>query len=64
MSFTFKLEQTDGTPADPPEVRLGVLVSNPGDTITLGADLRPPRRRRPRPGEDEPAVWLSRTREA
>jgi hypothetical protein len=38
MTFTFKLEQADGTSADPPQVRLGVYVWNPGDTITLSAD--------------------------
>ncbi len=31
------LESTDGTPADPPEVRPGIHHWNPGDTITLGA---------------------------
>ena len=36
MTFTFKLEQPDGTPADPPQVRLGVYSWKPGDTITLG----------------------------
>jgi hypothetical protein len=32
-------ERQDGTPADPPELRLGVSTSGtPGDPITLGAD--------------------------
>ena len=33
----FKLEQTDGTPADPPTYRTGVYAWRPGDTIPLGA---------------------------
>jgi hypothetical protein len=35
MTFTFKLERLDGTPADPPSFKTGVLVWNPGDTIPL-----------------------------
>ena len=38
MTFTFRLENPDGTPADPTTIRLGVYVWNPGDKITLGAD--------------------------
>jgi hypothetical protein len=58
MTFTFRLEQTDGTPADPPEVRLGVYVWNRGDVITLGADrsLRVVDVRDQ--GEDEPMVLV------
>jgi hypothetical protein len=37
MRVTFKLEQPDGTPADPPTIVLGVYVWKPGDWITLGA---------------------------
>ena len=33
----FKLEQTNGTPADPPTYRTGVYAWRPGDTIPLGA---------------------------
>jgi hypothetical protein len=33
VAFTFKLDQTDGTPADPPTVVLGVYVWKPGDQI-------------------------------
>ena len=58
MTFTFKLEQPDETPADPPEVMLGVYVWNPGDTITLDACRSPARRRRPLPGDDEPVVLV------
>ena len=33
----FKLERTDGTPADPPTYRTGVYAWRPGDTIPMGA---------------------------
>ena len=33
----FKLERTDGTPADPPTYRSGVYSWRPGDTIPLGS---------------------------
>ena len=33
----FKLERTDGTPADPPTYRTGVYAWRPGDTIPLSA---------------------------
>lgn len=36
MTFTFKLEQTDGAPADPPSIRSAVTNWGPGDTIPLG----------------------------
>jgi hypothetical protein len=36
MTFTFKLERLDGTPAGPPSFKTTVLVWNPGDTIPLG----------------------------
>jgi hypothetical protein len=32
----FKLERTDGTPADPPIYRTGVYAWRPGDTIPMG----------------------------
>jgi hypothetical protein len=35
--FTFRLEQEDGTPADPPTFRTAVPTWRPGDTIPLGA---------------------------
>jgi hypothetical protein len=38
MAFTFKLEQEDGTPADPPTLHTVVPNWCPGDTIPLGAD--------------------------
>ena len=34
----FKLERTDGTPADPATYRTGVYAWRPGDTIPLNAD--------------------------
>ena len=37
----FKLERTDGTPADPPTYRTGVYAWRPGDTIP--AKVRPGR---------------------
>jgi hypothetical protein len=36
MTYTFRLERLDGTPADPPSFKSSVLVWNPGDTIPLG----------------------------
>jgi hypothetical protein len=36
MTFSYKLEQKDGTPADPPAVRTAA-PTRPGDTIPLGA---------------------------
>jgi hypothetical protein len=35
MTFTFKLERLDGTPAEPPSFKTTVLVWQPGDTIPL-----------------------------
>jgi hypothetical protein len=36
--FAFKLEQADGTPADPPAFETAVPTWGPGDTIPLGRD--------------------------
>jgi hypothetical protein len=36
--FAFRLEQEDGTPADPPTFRAAVPNWRPGDTIPLGRD--------------------------
>jgi hypothetical protein len=36
--FSFKLERTDGSPADPPSFEPAVPNSRPGDTIPLGPD--------------------------
>jgi hypothetical protein len=38
MAFTFKLEQEDGTPANPPKLHTGVPNWSPGDTIPLGRE--------------------------
>jgi hypothetical protein len=38
MAFTFKLEQEDGTPADPPTLHTAVPNWSPGDTIALSAE--------------------------
>jgi hypothetical protein len=37
MAFTFKLEATDGTPADPPSFQTVAPQWRPGDTIPLGS---------------------------
>jgi hypothetical protein len=34
-AFTVKLEQADGTPADPPTIRSAVPNMRPGDTIPI-----------------------------
>jgi len=39
MAFTYKLENEDGTPADPPVFRTAVPTWQPGDTIPLGAGM-------------------------
>jgi hypothetical protein len=38
MTFTFKLERLDGTPADPPSFKTSVLVWKPGDRIPLSSN--------------------------
>jgi hypothetical protein len=38
MAFTYRLEQEDGTPADPPVLHTAVPTWQAGDTISLGAD--------------------------
>jgi hypothetical protein len=38
MTFTYKLEQTDGMPAEPPSFRSAVPNWRPGDTIPIGRD--------------------------
>jgi hypothetical protein len=38
MAFLYKLENEDGTPADPPTLRNAVSTWRPGDTIPLGRD--------------------------
>jgi hypothetical protein len=42
MTFTYKLEQADGTPAEPPTIRTAVPNMRPGDTIPIrpGRTLR------------------------
>jgi hypothetical protein len=37
MAFTFKLETTDGTPADPPSFQTVAPQWRPGDMIPLGS---------------------------
>jgi hypothetical protein len=38
MTFTFKLERLDGTPAEPPSYRTTVSRWSPGDRIPLRRD--------------------------
>ena len=38
MTFTFKLEQADGTPAEPPTMQSTVTNWRVGETIPLGRD--------------------------
>jgi hypothetical protein len=38
MTFTVKLEQADGTPAEPPTIQSTVTNRRTGDTIPLGRD--------------------------
>ena len=38
MTFTVKLEQADGTPAEPPSIQSTVTNWRVGDTIPLGRD--------------------------
>jgi hypothetical protein len=42
MTFTYRLERADGTPADPPTIRSAVPNMRPGDTIPIrpGRTLR------------------------
>jgi hypothetical protein len=51
MAFTYKLEQQDGTPADPATHRTAVPTWRAGDTIPLGND-RALRVVDTRPGEE------------
>jgi hypothetical protein len=53
--FTFKLEQEDGTPAEPPTLHTAVPNWQAGDTIPLGAD-RMLRVIETRLAEDEPVL--------
>jgi hypothetical protein len=36
MAFAFKLEQPDGSPADPPTFKASIPNWQPGDSIPLG----------------------------
>ena len=38
MTFTFKLEQADGTPAEPPTMQSTVTNWRVGETIPIGRD--------------------------
>jgi hypothetical protein len=58
-AFAFKLEHEDGTPADPPTLKVAVPNWSPGDTIPLGrgrmlrvVEIRPPQ------DDDQPPVLV------
>jgi hypothetical protein len=38
MTFTYRLQQADGTPADPPSISLAVSNMRVGDTIPIRRD--------------------------
>jgi hypothetical protein len=38
MTFAYRLEREDGSPADPPTLRSAVSSWQPGDSIPLGRD--------------------------
>ena len=40
MAFTYKLEQQDGTPADPPTLRTAVPTWNPGGPAEIRTKIR------------------------
>jgi hypothetical protein len=40
LGYRFRLERTDGSPADPPTYRSSTLVWRQGDVIPLGRDRR------------------------
>jgi hypothetical protein len=61
MAFTFKLENQDGTPADPPTLQTTVPNWSPGDTIPLGRD-RTLRVIEVRHGEDVDVLIVERGR--
>jgi hypothetical protein len=57
VTYTFALERPDGTPADPPTMRLAVYTWRSGDTIPLGRrSLRVVSVREE--GEDEPPILV------
>jgi hypothetical protein len=58
MAFTYKLENEDGTPADPPVFRTAVPTWQPGDTIPLGAGrtLRVIEARAGRDADEDPVL--------
>ncbi len=41
MTFTLRLEQADGTPADPPTMESTVTNWRTGDTIPIGREHKP-----------------------
>jgi hypothetical protein len=61
-AFEYKLEQKDGSPADPPTLRTAVSTWSAGDTIPLGRDnaLRVVEIRRGRDPDDDPVLVVER----
>jgi hypothetical protein len=66
MSFRFRLERPDGTPAEPPSVTVAVPNMRPGDTIPLGTArmLRVVQVQAPRRDRGTPSERSARTRNA
>jgi hypothetical protein len=58
VAFTYRLEQEDGTPADPAVLHTAVPTWQPGDTIPLGRDgiLRVIEARPGRDPDDDPVL--------
>jgi hypothetical protein len=61
MTFTIRLEQADGTPADPPTIGSTVTNWRTGDTIPLGRERT--LRTRLKNDESHPLRWLSAFRD-
>jgi hypothetical protein len=58
MTFIFRLERTDVTPADPPSIRSAVPNWRPGDSIPLGPDRALRVVEIVASAEDEPSVLI------
>ena len=58
MTFTFKLEQADGTPAGPPTIKSTVTNWRVGETTPLGRDRTLPVVGIVVSNDDEPSVLI------
>jgi hypothetical protein len=61
MAVTFKLERTDGTPAEPPSFRTDVYAWAPGDRIEMPGGALKVVRVRAEEDPDLPPVLVVRT---